>query len=230
MKKTAILLSMFVAFSAHARVKLTDPIVITDSVTVSDTIQPDSMTSGMSLSYKHDDAAEVSRALESLSAIVKQYKTMCTFNGYRISPVYSYKDGKQTMEGYSGDLDFSCSFTDIKKYESIYNAVFSHIDGSDKYVMSSSPVRWVVSKAQSDAKRAELKTRAIKEVFKTVKEYSKASGHPCSVKDIALDFTDSFPVFRESTRMVKAAALTVSEPDRTDAPFSVSAKFSAACK
>ena len=231
MKLFIAFFACLLVFSANARVKLKDPLVITDSVTVSAKIAPDKMTSGLTVQYKDSDPSSVSVALEKAATIVKAHKDICTFDGYRVSPEYSYKDGKQNMEGYSGFLDFNCTFKDIKKFESVYNDVFALNANNTKYIISSDQVKWIVSPELYNAKKISLKSDAIKEAMNTVRNYSRTAGKVCYLKDIAIDFNDYIPSYRESKMLrATAAPLNVSEPDKVESSVSVTAKFSAACR
>lgn len=230
MKKLLVIAVILLFCSAYARVKLKDPMVITDTLTVTSQVAPDMMTSGMSVLYRTDKGETASQAMEKTAAAVKLHKDICTFSGYTVNPIYRYAEGSQMLDGYSGLLDFSCAFNDIKRYESVVNDIYAMTSSDTSYNVSARAVRWTASEALLSAKRTELKTLALKNVFRSAQNYSKATGHYCVVKDVTLDYSENIPVFKEMTAKSLKAALAVSEPDKTGHTVSVQAKFSIACK
>lgn len=231
MKKLLVLALVLISVTAFARVKVKDPMVITDSVTISSSAKPDIMESGMTVQYKSMDYAEVSAAMEKISGVVKKSKDICTFTGYRISPEYQYTDGKQIPDGYMGFLDFDCKFNSAPVYEAVVNNVFTIAEADSAYMLTSKQIRWTVSRKVLDALRSQMKVEAIRTVLRTAREYSRASGLHCTAKDINLEYNDYAPVAREfSAVRASKAAIQVSEPDKTDQTVSLSVKYNYVCR
>lgn len=231
MKKLLVLALVLVSVTAFARVKIKDPMVITDSVTITSSAKPDIMESGMTVQYKSMDYAEVSAAMEKISGVVKKSKDICTFTGYRISPEYQYADGKQVPDGYMGFLDFDCKFNSAPVYEAVVNNVFTIAGADSAYILTSKQIRWTVSRKVLDALRSQMKVEAIRTVLRTAREYSRASGLYCTAKDINLEYNDYVPVAREfSAVRASKAAIQVSEPDKTDQTVSLSVKYNYVCR
>jgi len=231
MKKLLVFALVLVSMSAFARVKVKDPMVITDSVTISSSAKPDIMESGMTVQYKSPDYAAVSAAMEKISGVVKKSKDICTFSGYRISPEYQYVDGKQIADGYMGYLDFDCKFNSAPVYEAVVNNVFTVSETDNAYMLTSKQIRWSVSRKVLDALRSQMKIEAIKTVLRTAREYSRASGLYCTAKDINLEYNDYVPMAREySAVRATKAAIQVSEPDKTDQTVSLTVKYNFVCR
>ena len=231
MKYITILLIVLASATAFARVKVKDPMVITDSVTISSSAKPDIMESGMTVQYKSQDYAAVSAAMEKITGAVKKSKDICTFSGYRIAPEYQYIDGKQINDGYMGYLDFDCKFNSAPVYEAVVNDVFTIADADSAYLLTSKQIRWSVSRKVLDALRSQMKVEAIRTVLRTAREYSKVSGLRCSARDINLEYNDYSPVVREySAVRAGKTAVQVSEPDKTDQTVSLSVKYNYVCR
>lgn len=164
--------------------------------------------------------------MEKIVSIIKARSGICTFAGYQISPVYKYVDNVQIRDGYSGYLDFSCNFKSIADYEPVINDIFNLTSGEPAYSVTSRPVRWTVSEAVSAAKNAELKSKAIKQIFTASKNYAKTINTFCKVKDINMDYEDFAP-FKESGAKT---ARNISEPDKTDFTVKLTAKYKLACR
>jgi len=232
MRYFLILLILCTTSTAFARVKVKDPMVITDAATFTSSAKPDMMESGMTVQYKSPDYAAVSSAMEKISGVVKANKNICSYAGYRISPEYTYKDGQQLNDGYMGYLDFSCSFTAVPSYEKVVNGVFEISSKDPAYLLTSKSVQWTVSGKVLDTLRSQMKLDAIRSVLRTAREYSRASGLYCTAKDIKLEYADSVPVMREyaAVRSAKAQAIAVSEPDRQDQSVSLTVKYNYVCR
>lgn len=231
MKKLLIVLLILSTATAFARVKVKDPMVISDSVTITSSAKPDIMESGMTVQYKSMEYAAVSAAMEKIAGTVKQSKDICTFSGYRISPDYQYIDGKQITDGYMGYLDFDCKFNSAPVYETVVNSIFNVAKTDSAYVLTSKQIRWSVSRKVLDTLRAQMKTEAIRTVIRTARDYSKATGLYCTAKDINLEYNDYYPAVREySAVRATKAAVQVTEPDKTDQSVSLSVKYNYVCR
>ncbi|MCD8552563.1 SIMPL domain-containing protein [Seleniivibrio sp.] len=231
MKYVIVALLVLASATAFARVKIKDPMVITDSVTISSSAKPDIMESGMTVQYKSQNYAAVASAMEKITGAVKKSKDICTFSGYRISPEYQYVDGKQINDGYMGYLDFDCKFNSAPVYEAVGNDVFAIADADSAYLLTSKQIRWSVSRKVMDAQRSQMKIEAIKTVLRTARDYSRASGLHCTPKDINLEYNDFSPVAREySAVRASKTSIQVSEPDKTDQTVSLSVKYNYVCR
>lgn len=207
---------------------------IKDDISVSRSVKPDKMTSHTGISYKSKDYAKAATEMERFANLLKACNGSCDYTGYNVYPDYKYDKGARKLIGYTGSMNINCAFKDIKVYEKLMNSVYGITNGKKDYQISTSPVRWVVSKERRDNVLNELKIEAVKSASDLARKYSSATGMQCSVTQI--NFSGGSMPFnapeRSMSRSLKMASdsISFSAPDSKEQKLSRGASLFFICK
>jgi hypothetical protein len=205
---------------------------ITADEQVSQAIKPDVLRG--SLHYQ-----EVSKSSETikkdLNAIVAEVKRrdpkgeQCRGGGYYVSPRYSYKDGKQVFEGYTGSLSFTCTFDAIEPYNKLTAAVDKvSAQGIRK---TQGALNWVVSEKSRTALQETLRGEVIAKAAGEAKRYASLTGGECSVASVNFGGTSyPEPVLMRSTMAMAEASAPTESPMLSDEEVTVSASVVYKCE
>jgi hypothetical protein len=221
MRYILALMLLFTGLNAYAG----QPVNINDTLTVTADITPDTMTSYVTVSTLADSFSDVAAKMERASKIIKNNSEICSFNSYRISPRYTYDNGKRMDDGFEGYLSSPCSFTEIDSYNDLLNDLDSL---SAELSVSVSPISWTTNPDRMDAMQTQLKMDLIKEIYSILPAYSGATQKQCSLASV--DYTGSTGNVYAPVVMRSEAKINMSAPDRSDKTVSVSANISLLCK
>lgn len=215
--------------SALAAAPDAQPLVVTDSLTVTQTVAPDKMISSVTVNYKGASNKAVTAAMEKAVAKLTPYKDISVFYGYNVEPVYRYVDSRQTLDGYRGSMTVSCNFIDIQRYSGMVNAFFDLASTDKAYEVGMSSVNREVSDKLTASMQDKLRTQAVAAVLSSASLYSGSLKMSCTVRDIAVDQPTAYPVYRNTMMMAKSA-VSITPPDNQPAPLSLTVRYSLTCK
>lgn len=223
------MLMMFSVFSFAAEI----PVRINDTAEVTWSVLPDTMNSNVSMKYSSDSFKSATDAMEK-AAVIAKTQSDCTYRSYSVSPRYIYDDKKRVLDSYQGSISFSCSFTDIKTFDSVLNDVNSLAESDKRYELSVGSVYWSVSDEKMTKAKKDIRADVISEVYDMAKTFSSATNKICMANEITFEGASRpAAVFLESAvapRSMNAKAFDTTAPEREEVDVSVRADFSLICK
>ncbi|MFP4485763.1 MAG: SIMPL domain-containing protein [Campylobacterales bacterium] len=167
---------------------LSAEMTISDTITSSKDVDPDSLTKSISLNLKSNHQEEIVKDFEQVLKKAKKFSHICKGGEYGIRADYSYNKGNREFKGYMGSMNFACTFNDVYEFEPFMNEIINPLD--DKFKKNISPTKWVVSKELQDNTLQELKLENLKKAEELAKLYQQGIiQRRCIVSNISLDNT-----------------------------------------
>ena len=158
---------------------------ITASEQVSQKVRPDVMRGILRYQEESRSSETIKKDLNAIVAEVKRRDPKgerCSGGGYQLSPRYSYKDNKQTFQGYTGTLSFTCAFDAIEPYNVLTAAVDKVSAPGVKKTQGA--LTWVVGDKTREAVREALRGKLIEKAFAQAKKFSAVTGIGCKVSTV----------------------------------------------
>ncbi|XOB65997.1 SIMPL domain-containing protein [Deferribacteres bacterium DY0037] len=207
------------------------PLRINDTLTVTDSVAPDTMVSTITVSATSETFATAIAKMEQIASVVKNYSEICTFNSYRVTPKYRYQDSVRHDDGFSGYIYVPCEFNNMKPYNKLLNDINSVAENDNTFDISMSPVNWTVSKSIIDAARQGLKNELITQIGAVATAYSRSTKKNCEPSAITFSgASDNMPFEMAPVMRSAKASFDTSSPDKKNSETSVSAEFMLICK
>jgi predicted secreted protein len=177
-------------------------------------VEPDTMRTTLAFDALSQEEAPIAHAFNSVIKSVKRANEQkealeCRGGSYRITPRYSWANKKQTFDGYSGSLSFSCEFSQIDAYNRLSQELDTHLNAWPDLKRRQGGVIWAVSQKREQQTQLKLERMLIKRIERKAEHLSKAMGQRCTTRSILFDGTPSLPMplrMMKAERMEMAAA------------------------
>jgi len=201
------------------------PIKVNDSISVSKSVVPDTMSAGISATASTKTFADAVAQMERVASVIKNHE-ICSYNSYNVAPMYHYNDSKRVKDGFSGSISTQCKFTDVH----LYNAVVRDANAiaNKSLTLSISPIRWILTPETVLDVKNSLKSDLISQIENTASAFSAATKKNCMLSVVTFAGANNY--YESPAPMRTAAKLNVSAPDKNSRSISVDAEYTLICK
>lgn len=137
-------------------------------------------------------------SLEDKNTIIKTYNningflskdSICKGGSFSISPIYEYKNGKKTQNGFESLYTLNCEFSEAQKED--YNKIIQKIESEvreNPYLLFALPsIDKVLDEKSLLEIDEQLNVKMLELALQKAKEYSNLSRQKCSIKEIDLN-------------------------------------------
>lgn len=192
-------------------------------------IMPDKMNSQLIVKGFHHSDQILKTHLEKVVKTMQKRQNVCTGGGYRIYPVYDYKQQPATLTGYQGRIQFNCEFQAADELDRGLSAIKEQMAPSILQ-LEQTPITWNISLVQRESATEQLRQQAIAYALSYRSELNRLLGR-CQLTNIDFNPDASTPYPKHSRMMVvEAKQDTTTAPVPTAETVSLTASFTYECR
>ena len=223
MKKITLVTALFFPLWVNAAMSITANEQVTQS------LKPDVLQGSLSFEEQSKNSTTIKEHLNLIVAAVKGFDPkgeFCQGGGYHLSPRYNYKDQKQEFIGYSGNLNFGCSFKTIEEY----NALIAKIEkvSAPSVRKSEGALSWGVSEKTQKAVKQSLRVELLRSAKAQADAFSTETGRECVVESVNFGgFAQPRTVMMKT--MMMADSVSTESPIQREEESSLDATVSYIC-
>ncbi len=190
-------------------------------------VDPDVLRANIVFEEEGRELSGLKAHFNALSVVMKESEAeqYCHGGGYRLSPRYLYKDGKQEFIGYGGNLAITCEFPDIEHY----NVLNKKLDGSMAPLMrkTEGALVWSISSSQRARIEQELRGELLQKARNEAMRFAVETTMECEPQKVQFAPTEA-PVMPMMARALESSIPSQS-PLRAAEEVSIGASVDYSC-
>lgn len=190
-------------------------------------VAPDVLRGSLGFEEQHKTPGIIKEHLNAIIAALRGFDPngkICRGGGYRLSPLYSYKERKQEFVGYGGNLSFGCEFSTIEEVNALESVIDKATAASVRKQQGA--LSWGVSAEKGERSEQELRLALLRKARLQAEGFSKEMGFACDLEKI--NFSPSNRLMPIMAREM-AASVPTESPIRADEEVSVEAVVDYSC-
>lgn len=197
------------------------------------TIEPDLLTTNISISIENKDENKVNKRIQIFNDFIKNTNLVKIRKGtYSLSPKYNYYKNKQEFIGYNGYLNYTIESKKAKPLNTFISKLIDLKDTRYKVNLDISNITWIISEKERNKNFDELRLETIKWINTYSNNLSKDLSKSCKIKTINIgNSNSSMPTYRNEisfARKMKTQADVT--PIKSEQNITIYPSFTLECK